>query len=187
VIEAGLLSIVVSGPEDAFEDARPYLETLAPQVRYVGDGELARLVKICHNVYLGIVIQGLIEIAVLAEKAGISRSDMLAFINTSVMGSVFSGYKTPALVNLDFTPTFTMELLLKDLTLGLDAAEELGVPLPLASTVQQLVRSAIGNGLSGIDFAALIQLQARGAGLELVAENVDVSSGLEKRAPEPVA
>jgi 3-hydroxyisobutyrate dehydrogenase len=179
VIGAGLLSVVVSGPQDAFEEVRPYLEQLARGVTYVGEGEQARLVKICHNLYLGIVTQGLIEIAVLAEKAGIARSAMLEFINTSVMGSVFSGYKTPALVNLDFAPTFTLELLLKDLTLALDAAKELGVPLPVGGLVQQLARAGVGNGLGDVDFAALIQLQARGAGYEALPEDIPVPTGLE--------
>jgi 3-hydroxyisobutyrate dehydrogenase-like beta-hydroxyacid dehydrogenase len=183
VIDAGMLSVVVSGPEEALEVARPYLEQLARSVTYVGEGELARLVKICHNLYLGIVIQGLIEVAVLGEKAGVKRSALLEFINSSVMGSVFSGYKTPALVNLDYTPTFTLELLLKDLTLALNAAKELGVPLPVGSTVQQIAVSGVGHGYGDVDFASLIELAARGAGLELVPENVTVPSPFDAAPP----
>jgi 3-hydroxyisobutyrate dehydrogenase-like beta-hydroxyacid dehydrogenase len=183
VIDAGLLSIVVSGPAAAFERSRPFLDQLARRVTYVGEGELARLVKICHNLYLAVVIQGLIEITVLAERAGISRSDMLAFINTSVMGSTFSSYKTPALVNLDFAPTFTTDLLLKDVTLALDAAEAHGVPLPAGSAVAEVVRAGVEHGLGDVDFAALIELEAHDAGLELVPENVPVPSGLEPPAP----
>ena len=74
---------------------------------YVGEGELARIVKICHNVFLGVVIQSLTEVTVLAEKGGVPRHAFLEFINKSVMGSVFTRYKSPALVNLDFAPTFT--------------------------------------------------------------------------------
>jgi 3-hydroxyisobutyrate dehydrogenase-like beta-hydroxyacid dehydrogenase len=186
VIGAGLLSVVVSGPEAAFEEVKPYFEQLARGVTYVGEGELARLVKICHNLYLGVVIEGLIEIVVLGEKAGIPRSAMLEFINTSVMGSVFSGYKAPALVNLDFTPTFTLELLLKDLTLALDAAKELGVPLPVGALVQQIARAGVGNGLGDVDFAALIELQARAAGYEPMPEGVPVRSGLENVNQPPI-
>jgi len=78
--------------------ALPLLERLGTGVTYVGDGELARIVKICHNLYLGLVTQGLCEIAVLAQKAGVPRSALLEFINCSVMGSQFSRYKTPAFV-----------------------------------------------------------------------------------------
>jgi 3-hydroxyisobutyrate dehydrogenase-like beta-hydroxyacid dehydrogenase len=179
VIPAGLLSIVVSGPSDAFERARPFLEQLGRRVTYVGEGERARLVKICHNLYLGMVIQGLVEVTILAEKGGIARADMLEFINTSVMGSRFSQYKTPALVNLDFEPTFTLELLKKDLTLGTDAAEALGVPVPFTKAIIESVQKAIDAGFSGRDFAALIAVRAAEAGIDLKPEGAAVATGLE--------
>ncbi|MEA2445260.1 MAG: hypothetical protein QOJ12_2552, partial [Thermoleophilales bacterium] len=121
VVAAGKLTIVVSGPEDAYGEVQPFLDLLCAGVTYVGEGERARLVKICHNVMLGVVAQCLAEITVLAEKGGVSRADLLAFLNDSVMGSMFTRYKTPALVNLDFHVTFTPKLLRKDLDLGLDA------------------------------------------------------------------
>ena len=114
------------GSTIGYELALPYLEILGRSVTYVGEGEVARLVKICHNLLLGIVAAALSEITVLAERGGVSRSDLLSFINDSVMGSVFTRYKTPAFVDLDFTPTFTGHLLSKDLELGLDAGERLG-------------------------------------------------------------
>jgi len=181
VVDAGRLTIVVSGPEAAYEQARPYLEVLAAGVTYVGDGERARLVKICHNVMLGVVSQSLAEITVLAEKGGISRADFLTFLNESVMGSTFTRYKTPALVNLDFTPTFTPALLLKDFDLGFDAAREHGVPMPVAAAAAELVRAMIGRGYTDVDFAALLELEAGAAGLELEPENVPVSDGLDAR------
>lgn len=185
VIPAGLLSVVVSGPVGAFEAARPYLDVFSRQVTYVGEGERARLVKICHNLYLGMVIQALVEITVLAEKGGIARSDMLSFINTSVMGSYFSQYKAPALVNLDFEPTFTLELLKKDLTLGTDAAEALGVPVPFTAAVKESVQAAIDAGFSGRDFAALIEVRAAEAGLDLEPEGIEVATGLEVTELKP--
>jgi 3-hydroxyisobutyrate dehydrogenase-like beta-hydroxyacid dehydrogenase len=178
VIKAGRLSFVCSGPRAAYDAALPYLALIAPASTYVGDGELARIVKICHNVFLGVVIQSLAEITVLAQKAGVSRHAFLGFINQSVMGSTFSRYKTPALVNLDFKVTFTPKLLRKDLDLGLDAARALDVPMPLASATRDLVQALIGNGLDDGDFAKLIVLEARAAGLELAPENEPVGDGL---------
>ena len=178
VVVAGKLSIVASGERAAFDKALPYLETLARSVSYVGEGEVARMVKICHNVFLGIVAQSLAEITVLAEKGGVSRHAFLDFLNNSVMGSMFSRYKTPAYVNLDFTPTFTPLLLRKDLELGLSAARKLNVPLPLAAQTREIVQSLIGNGYTDCDFAALIEHEAKGAGLEIKPENVKVGTGL---------
>jgi 3-hydroxyisobutyrate dehydrogenase len=187
VVDAGRLTIVVSGPEEAWEQARPLLELFGAGVTYVGEGERARLVKICHNLMLGITAQTLAEILVLAEKGGVARADFMAFLNDSVMGSMFSRYKTPAYVNLDFRPTFTPELLLKDFQLGTDAARELGVPLPLAAVAQQLVQALVGQGYTDVDFAVLIEQQARAAGLDLVSEEAAVDDGLARREGVPQA
>jgi len=178
VVSAGKLTLAVSGPREVFEQLEPVLAELGRGVTYVGDEEAARLVKICHNVFLGVVLQSLTEITVLAEKGGVSRAAFLEFLNNSVMGSTFSRYKTPALVNLDLTPTFTMPLLRKDFDLGLAAARELEAPMPVASAAAQLVSSAIGAGLVEQDIAVLIEEQARRAGLTLRPENVEVSDGL---------
>ena len=179
VIAAGKLTVAVSGPRESFEDVKPLLETFGHGVTWVGEGEVARLVKIAHNVYLGIVIQALAEITVLAERGGVSRAAFLEFLNDSVMGSTFSRYKSPALVNLDFAATFTVPLLSKDFDLGLAAAHDLKVPMPLASATSQLIASAGGAGYLTEDFAVLIKEQARRSGYEIESENTKVISGLE--------
>jgi len=179
VIKAGRLSFVCSGPKAAFDAALPYLKMIAPAASYVGEGELSRIVKICHNVFLGVVTQSLAEITVLAQKAGVPRHAFLDFINQSVMGSTFSRYKTPALVNLDFSVTFTPALLRKDLDLGLDAGRRFGVPMPLASITRDILQTLIGRGMTEEDFSKLIVLQAEASGLKLEAENVPVSDGLQ--------
>jgi 3-hydroxyisobutyrate dehydrogenase len=179
VVRSGKLGVVASGPRAAYEQAAPYLKLFGRGVSYVGEGEKARIVKICHNVYLGIVAQALAEITVLAEKNGVARHAFLGFMNDSVMGSVFTRYKTPAYVNLDFAATFTPPLLRKDMDLGLEAARGHGVPMPLAALTREIVQSLIGNGYTDCDFAALIELEAKAAGLKLVSENAQVSDGLE--------
>jgi 3-hydroxyisobutyrate dehydrogenase len=178
VIKAGRLSFVCSGPRAAFDAALPSLKMIAPSASYVGEGELSRIAKICHNVFLGVVTQSLAEITVLAQKAGVPRHTFLEFMNQSVMGSVFSRYKSPALVNLDFKVTFTPTLLRKDLDLGLDAAKHYEVPMPLASATRDQVQTLIGHGMDDEDFAKLIVLQALASGLELTPENVPVDDGL---------
>lgn len=178
VVASGLLTVVVSGPAAAHDRARPLLDLLGQKVTYVGEGERARLVKICHNLLLGIVTQSLAEVTVLAERAGVPRADFLEFLNNSVMGSTFSRYKTPALVNLDFAPTFTGHLLRKDFELGLEAGRSFDVPLPVSALVHQMVTQLIGSGRGDVDFAALLELQAELSGMELRPENVDIPDGL---------
>ena len=178
VVAAGRLTVVVSGPKEAYDMAEPYLEALGEGVTYVGEGELARMVKICHNVLLGVVTQSLAEIAVLAEKGGVPRHALLEFINNSVMGSIFSTYKTPAMVKLDWTPTFTPLLLRKDMDLGLAAGARLGVPMAVAQTTRDKVQQSIDAGHTDCDFAILLEEQARASGLDIQPEDVEVNDGL---------
>ena len=178
VVASGKLTLAVSGTRDAFDKAQPFLNELGHGVTYVGGDEVARLVKICHNMFLGIVTQAMAEITVLAERGGIPRSAFLEFINNSVMGSTFSRYKTPAFVNLDFTPTFTPVLLRKDFDLGMAEAKRMSVPMPVSALCTELVVSAIGAGYAEEDFAVLLLEEARSAGLVMTPENVAIDDGL---------
>jgi 3-hydroxyisobutyrate dehydrogenase-like beta-hydroxyacid dehydrogenase len=178
VVKSGGLTMAVSGTEEAFATVEPYMNQICKGVTYVGSDELARLVKICHNMMLGIVTQAMAEITVLAEKGGVKRSAWLNFLNDSVMGSRFTRYKTPAFVNLDFAPTFTPVLLRKDFDLGMHAAYEHDVPMPLSALCTELVKASAGAGYAKDDFAVLLLEAARGAGLEMVPENIVVDDGL---------
>jgi 3-hydroxyisobutyrate dehydrogenase len=182
VVASGNLTLAASGTTEAFEIVRPYFEQLGKGVTYVGDDEVARLVKICHNMMLGIVAQAMAEITVLAERGGVKRSAWLEFLNNSVMGSMFTRYKTPAFVNLDFKPTFTPALLRKDFDLGMAAAYQLDVPMPVSALCTEIVKSSVGAGYVDQDFAVLLLEAARGAGLTLVSENIDVDDGLDVNA-----
>jgi len=179
VAAAGRLTFAVSGEPEAAAEAQPYLDLLGSGASYVGSGDIARIVKLCHNLHLGSVMQSLTEVTVLAEKAGVSREAFLTCINNSVMGSMFTRYKSPALVNLDYHATFTSSLLRKDFDLGLAAARELEVPMPVAALVHQIIQSLVGHGYGEQDFATLIELEAAAAGLDLASENAVVSDGLE--------
>ena len=178
VVAAGKLSFVVSGPKAAYQRARPLFDLIGQSSTWVGEGELARIVKICHNVFLGVIAQSLAEVTVLAQMAGVPRHAFLDFLNKSVMGSMFTRYKTPAFVNLDFKVTFTPELLRKDMDLGLDLSRRLAVPMPLAAISREQIQSLIGHGFAEQDFAALLVLQARASGIELEPEHAAVDDGL---------
>lgn len=178
--KAGKLYVVASGPKAEYERVRPLLALLGRGVTYVGEGELARVWKIAHNTIFGVVIQSLCEITVMAEKAGIPRHVFLEAMNNSVMGSMYTRYKTPALVNLDFTTTFTPTLLLKDMDLGLTAAKKYGVPMPVAAATRQVCAANANVRPGDIDFATLLLEQARASGMELQPENVPVPDGLQE-------
>ncbi len=180
VIKAGKLTFVVSGPKSAYDAAAPYLDKMGQGSSYVGEGELSRIVKICHNVMLGVVTQCMAEITVLAQKAGVPRHAFLDFLNKSVMGSTFTRYKAPAFVNLDFHVTFTPYLLRKDMDLGLAAGRKFEVPMPLASITRDLIQSMMGAGMTEEDFSTLLLHQAKASGIELKPENKTVGDGLSQ-------
>ena len=180
VAKAGKLSVVASGPKASYEIAKPYLAMLGRSEMWLGEGELARVWKIAHNTMFGVIIQTFCEVAVLAEKAGIPRHVFLESINNSVLGSMYTKYKTPTLTNLTFDKvTFTPKLLLKDMDLGMSAAKTYGVTMPAAAATRESIASLVGRGHDNVDFAILLLELARSAGLELKPDNVDVSDGLE--------
>ena len=180
VAKAGKLLVVASGPKALYDMAEPFLQAMSRKTMWVGEGELARIWKIAHNTMFGVVIQNLCEITVLAEKAGIPRNIFLESINDSVLGSMYTRYKTPVLSNLTFEQvTFTPKLLLKDLDLGMAAAKAQGVSMPAAAATRESVSRLIGRGYDDVDFSVLLVEVAKDAGLELKPEAVKISDGLE--------
>ncbi|MFN0160210.1 MAG: NAD(P)-dependent oxidoreductase [Burkholderiales bacterium] len=180
VAKAGKLSVVASGPRASYEAVRPYLTMLGRSEMWLGEGELARIWKIAHNTMFGVIIQTFCEVAVLAEKAGIPRHVFLESINNSVLGSMYTKYKTPTLANLSFDKvTFTPALLLKDMDLGMSAAKAHGVTMPAAAATRESIAALVGRGHDNVDFAILLLELARNAGMELKPDNVALSDGLE--------
>ena len=187
-VRSGKLSCVASGPREAFDEVRPLLLTMAPRgAAYAGEGELARMCKIAVNLLLAVVNENMMEVTLLAQKAGVPRHAFLEFLNNSVVGSIFTRYKTPALVNLDWTTTFHPIGMRKDMDLGLSIARDLGVPMPVTAATREVLQSHFGVATSKPDpeayvrkdFAALLETLALFAGVELKSENIAVSDGLE--------
>lgn len=179
VAKAGKLLVVASGPKAHYDAVEPLLQAMGRKVMWVGEGELARVWKIAHNTMFGVIIQSLCEITVLAEKAGIPRHVFLQSINDSVLGSMYTRYKSPVLTNLTFEQvTFTPRLLLKDMDLGLGAGKAHGVPMPSAAATRESIARLVGRGHDDVDFAILLQETAADAGLKLVPEDVKVDDGL---------
>jgi 3-hydroxyisobutyrate dehydrogenase len=178
VARAGKLSVMASGPRATFEAVAPYLACFGPSVTYVGEGDVARVVKICHNLYLGIVYEGLAEVTLLAQKHGVPRHVFLDVLNKSVLGSTFSRYKTPVISNLDHTVTFTNTLMKKDLDLGLQAAAEAGVALPATQVVRDLVQACIDDGRAEEDYTVILDKLAQRAAMTLTSEQAHVTDGL---------
>ena len=155
VVRAGNLTFIVSGPRDAFERVMEIIQAIGPTVHHVGDGEQARIVKLAINLMVAGLAQLMSEALVLGEVAGVSRAALLEVMGSSVAGAPFVKYKTEPLLHDDYSATFTTALMEKDIDLVLDAAEEAGVELPVASEMKALLRAAIEAGYADQDFMAL--------------------------------
>lgn len=167
VVAEGRSVLMASGPRATYETVQPYLQAIGKAAIYMGAEEQARLVKVCHNLYLGLIAQSLAEVTTLAEKSGVPRAAFLELLNNTSLATEWAQRRTPDLLSLDWTPTFTTELLRKDFDLGLAAARQQEVPLPLASSVHQLIQAAIGRGFRDQDFLSLFQVQAESSGMKV--------------------
>ena len=172
VVRAGKVIFAASGPSSAVELARPFFDAIGRAVHVVGESSQASVVKLCTNALLGVIIETLSEVAILGEKCGVKREDLLTFINDSVVGSPFSAYKTPALVELDFTPTFTTEGQLKDLRLALALAEQVSASTPLVHATEGEFDRLVASGLgAGLDIASVLKQVALDSELEITPEH----------------
>ena len=171
VVASGNSTFVCSGPAQAVEQVRPLFLSMGKAASYVGEGELARVAKICHNVWLGGVSQALAEVLVLGQKAGLTREAFLNFLNQSAMGSAFTKGRTPSWVALDGAPGFSPWLMRKDMDLGLDLAKSLEMPMPLSNAARDFLQALINSGDAEADFTqGLMQQQARASGLQMPPE-----------------
>lgn len=165
MVVEGSASIVASGPKPVFDAVEPYLRAIAPRVTYCGAQEEARLVKLCHNLMLGVVTQALAEATTLAEKGGVPASTFVDFLNGSVLGCTHIRHKGEAIRSRNFAAAATTENLRKDFDLGLAAARSLQVPMPAGALTHQLLQAAVGLGYGKSDYVSLYQVAAAAAAL----------------------
>ena len=166
VVRAGNLSFIVSGPAETLEQVEPVIRAIGPTVHHVGDGEQARVVKLAINLMIAVLAQSISEALVLGESAGVSREALLEVMGSSAVGAPFVKYKTEPLLRDDFSATFTTALMEKDIDLVLDAAEEAGVELPLATEMKGHLRAAVEAGYADHDFIALFLHLRSASGLD---------------------
>lgn len=165
VVDAGEAAFVVSGEPRGFPVAEGILRAIGRQVVPVGSGTEANVIKLGVNAVLTITMQALAEVVVLGEKAGVPRAAFMGFFNDSAPGSRYSRSKTAAIVDSDFTPTFTAAGQRKDIWLAQALAREVGAGLPLLSATEVEFSRLAESPWSELDYAALVLQAARDAGL----------------------
>ena len=164
--EAAQLTVMASGPRAAFDRMLPLLKLFGPNQFYLGDAEQARLMKLVVNLMIAQTSAMLSEALTLGRKGGLDWADMWRVLNASAVASPILKAKSVQLVERDFTPTFTVTQMQKDLGLILGAGAATGVPLPQTALTMQLMVAAVAQGDAGDDYATIIKVMERSAGLE---------------------
>jgi 3-hydroxyisobutyrate dehydrogenase-like beta-hydroxyacid dehydrogenase len=167
VVEAGNLTIIVSGDKAAFESLEPTLRDIGPHVFYLGAAEEARVMKLALNLMVAGTAELMAEALVLGEASGLERATMLEVMGTSAVGSPFVKYKTAGLIADDYSATFTSAMMHKDLSLALEAGQAVAVPLPVTALVSRLLQECISRGMGDIDLMALLPRLERESGRNL--------------------
>ena len=163
--EAALLTVMASGPRASYETVLPLLKLLGPHQFFLGAGEEARLMKLVVNLMIAQTSAMLSEGLALGRKGGLDWQDMWQVLCASAVASPILKAKSLQLAKRDFTPTFTVEQMVKDLTLILAAGQAVHAPLPQTAMTLQLMQSAMAQGDAGDDYAAIIKAVERSAGL----------------------
>jgi 3-hydroxyisobutyrate dehydrogenase-like beta-hydroxyacid dehydrogenase len=162
VVRSGNLTIIVSGDRTTFESMKQLLRDIGPNVYYVGDGEQARVVKLALNLMIAGTAELVSEAVLFGEASGLDRDAMLEVIGGSAAGSPFVKYKTAPLVARDYTTTFSLANMHKDLAMALAAAGQAGVTLPTTEQIDGLVQECMAQGMAETDLMGLLlHLQAK--------------------------
>ncbi|WP_116139261.1 NAD(P)-dependent oxidoreductase [Trinickia diaoshuihuensis] len=165
MVENAQLTAIASGPRRAFDRVLPLLELLGPAQFYVGARDEARTMKLVINLMVANTAAMLAEALALGQKAGLRWSDMWEVIPASAVGSPVIKAKAEQLKRYDFTPTFTVNQMLKDVGLVLEAGAALHVPLAHTAGTAQQLQQASALGFEGDDYAAIIKAVQQSAGL----------------------
>jgi 3-hydroxyisobutyrate dehydrogenase len=163
--EAAQLTVMASGPRPVYDRMQPLLKTFGPAQFYLGDAEQARLMKLVVNLMIAQTSAMLAEALTLGRKGGLDWQAMWQVLGNSAVASPIVKAKAVQLAQRDFTPTFTVEQMIKDLDLILGAGATNNVPLLQTAMTQKLMHAAVVQGDALDDYAAIIKVVERGAGL----------------------
>jgi 3-hydroxyisobutyrate dehydrogenase-like beta-hydroxyacid dehydrogenase len=166
--EAGKLFVAVAGQAKAVARIEPLLDAIGQKTAQFGeDPTHAAAVKIAGNFMLQTAIEGLAEALALVRKHGVDPAQYLDFMTGSVFTApLYKGYGGAMVEHRYEPPGFAMPLAIKDTRLAIAAAEEVGIPLPLADLIRDRFLIALSRGWDNLDQAALGKLAAENAGLD---------------------
>jgi 3-hydroxyisobutyrate dehydrogenase-like beta-hydroxyacid dehydrogenase len=165
--EDGTLTIMVGGPEAAFERARPLFDAMGELIVYAGPQGHGQMVKLINNAVAASNAAVLGEALVVGKRAGLDLDALVEVMGAGAGGSAMLGLKAGPMRRHDYTTLFKLEHMLKDVRLCLEEGQTLGVPFPSAAYTREVLTAAMGLGHADDDFAAMIEPLQNAAGTQL--------------------
>ena len=163
----GTLSIMLGGEADQVARALPVLQAMGQTITHVGGQGAGQMAKLVNQVLVVVTMQGVAEALLLAQAGGLDLERTLAAVGGGAAGSWMLNNRGPQVIRRDWRPGFTVDLQQKDLRLVLEAADELGIPLPSTALVFQFYRTLQQRGLGGEGNHALVKALEQLAGREV--------------------
>jgi 2-hydroxy-3-oxopropionate reductase len=163
----GTLSIMVGGNKDVFEQVEDILKVMGASAVLVGDIGSGNTTKLANQIIVALNIAAMSEAMVLATKAGVDPEKVFQAIRGGLAGSNVLNAKMPLALDGNFKPGFRIELHIKDLANALDTAHSIGVPVPLASGVMEIMQALKVDGKAGDDHGGIIQFYEKLAKVEV--------------------
>lgn len=160
---AGTLTFMCGGSDEAFAKAAPLFEIMGQKAVHCGEGGAGQAAKICNNMILGATMIATCEAFGLADKLGLDRAKMFDVVSTSSGYSWTMNVYCPAPgvgpqspADNGYKPGFAAELMLKDLTLSQQAAEEADAFTPMGARARELYEEFVADDGKGMDFSAML-------------------------------
>jgi 2-hydroxy-3-oxopropionate reductase len=163
----GTLSIMVGGPDHAFNRARPLFDVLGKTVVHMGDAGAGQTAKACNQLLVAVTIEAVSEALVLASKAGVDPERLIEVLSGGLAGNKVMEVRRRNFLEHDFTPGFKLELHHKDLGIALRTARELGVYVPTTAIVDQMLAALKTSGDGRLDHSALLKVIEQASGHEI--------------------
>ena len=164
--EAGILTILCSGPREAYESCKDILDIMGAKVFHLGEKSEALYMKLLINMMVGVTSAVTAEALAFGKKGGLDWDQMIDMIHSSVIGSPLIGFKVPMMKTRDFTAAFSVWQMSKDFNIALNTGRDMDMPMPLTSYVQQLYGAMKATGRAERDYFGLIELMEEMGGLK---------------------
>jgi len=164
--EGGTLIFILGGPAATIQSVQTLFLAMGKQIIHMGDNGKGLAAKLCQNLQIAFIYEGLAEGLTLAAKLGVAPEKLIELVQASMIRSGVADYKAPFILKKDYSPNFPLRLMHKDMHLMMDAARESGTKLPGLEKIDEIYEAASKAGFGDLDYAATIMILEELAGMK---------------------